>query len=298
MAPITSLLLVDKPVGVTSFSSLSPIKREIERKVGHAGTLDKFAHGLMIVLTGNMTKLNTIFSTLDKKYRATFEFGKITDTLDPEGEVTATGSIPTLEEIQSAIDEHFIGPIDQIPPKYSAIHVNGKRAYSLVRAGKEVELISREITIYSIEIIDYEPPFLTLTIHCSKGTYIRSLARDIAAMCGTVAYVSALERTHIGPYCVTESVDAHNKEMVIESVSNTKNLLHRLGCMGTVIVSKEAIIPLSHGNLPKEEYIMKRMISKESKYAIVESQEKEMLAIVNLDLEDNRKIVSSVAILK
>jgi tRNA pseudouridine55 synthase len=292
---VSSVLLIDKPTGVTSFSSLSPIKREIDKKVGHAGTLDKFAHGLMIVLTGRMTKLNSIFSSLDKTYEATFEFGKMTDTLDPEGEVIQTGPIPTLEEITQAVKEHFDGPILQVPPKYSAIHLNGKRAYELVREGKEVPLIAREVTLYSVDITSYTPPFVTLTIHCSKGTYIRSLARDIAAACNTVAYVTKLERTSIGPYSIQESVSAHDKEALYESLKRSEELLLLHPLVGTIIIDDKAVIPLSHGNLPKNEYIIDSKIQKKTAYAIVYSKDNVMLAVVALD--DNKQISSSVAIL-
>jgi len=292
---VSSILLIDKPTGVTSFSSLSPIKREIDKKVGHGGTLDKFAHGLMIVLTGRMTKLNSIFSSLDKKYEATFEFGKMTDTLDPEGEVIQTGPIPTLEEITQAVKEHFNGPILQVPPKYSAIHLNGKRAYELVREGKDVPLVAREVTLYSVDITSYTPPFVTLTIHCSKGTYIRSLARDIALACNTVAYVTKLERTSIGPYSIQESVSAHDKEALHESVKRSEELLLLHPLVGTIIVDDKAVIPLSHGNLPKNEYIIDSKIQKKTTYAIVYSKDSVMLAVVALD--DNKQISSSVAIL-
>ncbi len=292
---VSSVLLIDKPTGVTSFSSLSPIKREIDKKVGHAGTLDKFAHGLMIVLTGRMTKLNSIFSSLDKTYEATFEFGKMTDTLDPEGEIIQTGPIPTLEEITQAVKEHFDGPILQVPPKYSAIHLNGKRAYELVREGKDVPLIAREVTLYSVDITSYTPPFVTLTIHCSKGTYIRSLARDIAAACNTVAYVTKLERTSIGPYSIQESVSAHDKEALYESLKRSEELLLLHPLVGTIIIDDKAVIPLSHGNLPKNEYIIDSKIKKKTAYAIVYSKDNVMLAVVVLD--DNKQISSSVAIL-
>lgn len=292
---VSSVLLIDKPTGVTSFSSLSPIKREIDKKVGHGGTLDKFAHGLMIVLTGRMTKLNSIFSSLDKTYQATFEFGKITDTLDPEGEVIGTGKIPPLDEITKVIKEQFIGPISQVPPKYSAIHLNGKRAYELVREGKEVPLVAREVTIYSITITSFNPPFVTLTIHCSKGTYIRSLARDIASSCGTVAYVTELERTHIGPYSLTDSVKAEDKEALRKSVTLSEKLLLLHPFMGTIVVDDKAVIPLSHGNLPRNEYIVESKIQNETKYAIIYSKDDLILAVVALD--DEKNITSSIAIL-
>ncbi len=295
MEIVSSVLLIDKPTGVTSFSSLSPIKRAIDKKVGHGGTLDKFAHGLMIVLTGRMTKLNSIFSSLDKKYKATFEFGILTDTLDPEGEVIKRGAIPTLDEIITVIEKEFKGPISQVPPKYSAIHLNGKRAYELVREGKEVPLVPREVTIHSIKEIYYTPPYLTLTIHCSKGTYIRSLARDIAASCNTVAYVTELERTHIGPYSLADSVKAEDKEALQRSVQLSESILQSHPLMGTIVVDDRAVIPLSHGNLPHKEDIIETKLHDGTKYAIIYNKNSSMLAVVALD--DEKNISSSIAIL-
>ncbi|MCK9599188.1 MAG: tRNA pseudouridine(55) synthase TruB, partial [Sphaerochaeta sp.] len=194
MGTNASILLINKKPGITSFSSLNDIKRTIEAKVGHAGTLDKFAQGLLIVLTGSMTRLNVLFSSMDKTYRAQIAFGSETDTLDPEGQVIAVADVPGYERIQKSIPS-FIGSLEQQPPQYSALHINGKRASDLARRGHEVQMAKRPITVYSFEPVSYEQGILVADIHVSKGTYIRSLARDLGLAAGSRAHLVGLTRT-------------------------------------------------------------------------------------------------------
>ncbi|MDC7239348.1 MAG: tRNA pseudouridine(55) synthase TruB, partial [Spirochaetales bacterium] len=203
-------MFLHKKTGVTSFQALGRIKKVLAtRKVGHTGTLDKFAEGLLILLTGKLTRLNALITGLDKEYEALVRFGRETDTLDPEGEVVAEAAVPSLEQIEAVMDS-FRGKIQQIPPSYSAIHIDGKRAHELVRSGKEVEMPSREIEIFDLEILGYEAPDLKLRVHCSKGTYIRSLARDIGQACGSRAYVQELIRTAVGPFSLKEAVEVED----------------------------------------------------------------------------------------
>ena len=204
MADSFSLILMDKPSGVTSFSSLGPIKREHRGvKVGHAGTLDKFASGLMVVLLGGATKLNPVFSSFDKEYIASVSFGAETDTLDPEGEVVAEGPIPSEEAIRSILPS-FLGRQMQIPPAYSAIHVDGRRAYKEARKGNGPEMPEREIEISSIELLSFDGSEAIIRTSVSKGTYIRALARDIALRLGSRAHLSQLRRLRIGPWTLDD----------------------------------------------------------------------------------------------
>jgi tRNA pseudouridine55 synthase len=197
---IDGILLLDKPAGQTSFQSLAAVKRRLgTRRVGHAGTLDKFAEGLLVVLAGRMTRLCPFATSLDKEYVAVATFGKGTDTLDPEGSVTAEGPVPGLAQLEASLAS-FRGELQQRPPAYSAIHVGGRRSYEAARSGEELVLAPRTVIIHSLQLVDYAPPNATLRICCSKGTYIRSLARDIAALLGTCAYLSALRRTRIGGF--------------------------------------------------------------------------------------------------
>ena len=188
------IILLDKPPGLTSFQSLGSLKKCLgTRWVGHAGTLDKFAEGLLIVMVGRMTRLCAVATAFDKEYLATFTFGTGTDTLDPEGAVTGSGPVPTRAELEAVLPE-FRGAISQVPPVYSAIHVDGKRASAAARQGETVQLRPRAVTVAALEILDASPrsPDVAFRISCSKGTYVRSLARDIAARLGTVAHVSRL----------------------------------------------------------------------------------------------------------
>ena len=202
-----SLLLMDKKEGVTSFSSLYPVKKEHKgEKVGHAGTLDKFASGLMVVFIGTATRLNPVFSSFGKKYRGRLKFGAETDTLDPEGNIVKESSyIPMLEEIEKILPT-FIGKQLQTPPLYSALHIDGKRAYQIARKGLDVEMEPREIEISTLNIVSYEDGILEFETNVSKGTYIRSLARDIAYRLNTCGHLVSLRRLEVGPFTL-EDID-------------------------------------------------------------------------------------------
>lgn len=193
------LLILNKPEGVTSFASLGEVKKVYGKKVGHTGTLDKFASGLMLVLTGGATKLSPCFSHMDKVYRAEIAFGSETDTLDPEGKVIYEAGLPSEENLLKAI-EKFKGEIDQTPPLYSAIHVDGKRAYREARRGGEIEMPSRKVMIHYLKLESFDGQKAIIETKVSGGTYIRSLARDIAIEAGSRAHLSALERLSIGPF--------------------------------------------------------------------------------------------------
>ena len=215
----SGLIILNKPSGITSFRVLSTIKKRLNSgKVGHTGTLDKFAEGLMLVLTGKMTKLAPFFSNMDKEYIGIYKFGEETDTLDPEGNITATAIVPAINLIEKKINT-FIGNIMQRPPDFSAIHINGRRAYKLAISGRKPDLAERAVSIYDYKILEWNPPYLTVKVKCSKGTYIRSLAKDLGTACGSRAYVSSLFRTKVGLWDVKKSVspDSFNPEQDIIS---------------------------------------------------------------------------------
>ena len=199
------LILLNKKSGVTSFQALGEVKKTFStRKAGHTGTLDKFATGLLLVLVGRASKLSFLFNNFSKEYRGTILFGEETDTLDPEGEVIATGPIPSREEVEAVLDA-FRGNILQSPPAYSALHIDGHRAYELARQGKVPEMKKRPITIHELEIVSWTAPEAVIRVKVSAGTYIRSLARDIALAAGTRARLSALERISVGPFHLEEA---------------------------------------------------------------------------------------------
>lgn len=201
---MSGIVLINKKPGLTSFQTLFPLKRALKKtKIGHCGTLDKFAEGLIVALIGPMTRLNPFFSALDKEYEAKIVFGQESDTLDPEGVIVKHAPLPRKEMVKQAIKQ-LQGPILQRPPVYSAIKINGKRASDRVRQeGAQLEIAPRSVCIHSIQWLDEAfcpdlAPSALLKISCSKGTYIRSLARDLALACHSAAYVKTLKRTAIG----------------------------------------------------------------------------------------------------
>jgi tRNA pseudouridine55 synthase len=207
-----SILLIDKPSGMTSFGVVARIRRRLSQhlgkkaKVGHTGTLDPFATGLMIIVTGKECRNAMQYSKLDKEYEAVFELGKTSSTGDPEGELTpVSDAIPTKEAVEAALAQ-FTGTITQRPPMYSAIKINGQRAYKLARKGEVVEIPEREVTVFSLELIDYTYPDLRIRTHVSSGTYIRSLGEDIGRVLGTGAYTRALRRTKVAEYSVADAL--------------------------------------------------------------------------------------------
>lgn len=215
------ILLIDKPVGWTSFDvvakirgmrraafkaqGVAPTKRQL--RVGHAGTLDPFATGLLVILLGDATKRSDEFLKQDKTYEATIVLGATSTTGDPEGEITQVSNVqPSEGDVQAALKQ-FSGQITQTPPIYSAIKVNGQRAYKLARKGQAVEIPTRQVTIHSLELLDYTYPTLKIRTHVSSGTYIRSLAEDIGNVLGTGAYCSELRRITIGDMHINDAMD-------------------------------------------------------------------------------------------
>jgi len=205
-------IILDKPVGLGSTQAVSAVKRalreagEPKTKVGHGGTLDPLASGVLPIALGEATKLAGRMLDATKAYDFTIRFGEETDTLDLEGKVIATSAVrPTREEIE-AILLRFTGPIRQTPPAFSALKVDGKRAYDLARAGEEVALKVREVTIHTLSPIEVKDDEATLSATVSKGTYIRSLARDIAHALGTVGHVTMLRRTKAGPFTLEKAI--------------------------------------------------------------------------------------------
>lgn len=205
------ILLIDKPPAMTSFGVVARVRRVLSEKagkkvkVGHTGTLDPFATGLMVIVTGKKCREAEKYSKLDKAYRAEIILGQASSTGDPEGELSVISSRqPELKEIQQVVDR-LTGEIWQTPPAYSAIKIDGERAYKRARRGETVEVPKRKVTIYSLEILDYNWPRLTIEAHVSSGTYIRTLAEDIGLGLQVGAYCSALRRTRIDDYKVEDA---------------------------------------------------------------------------------------------
>jgi tRNA pseudouridine55 synthase len=205
------ILLIDKPAEMTSFGVVARVRRVLTNqaqkkvKVGHTGTLDPFATGLMILVIGKECKNAGHYTKLDKIYEATIRLGQTSTTGDPEGEITDVADVvPTREEVERAISQ-FTGEIRQRPPIFSAIKIDGQRAYKLARDGVEVEIPERTVTIYSLEVVEYTYPELKIRTHVSSGTYIRSLASDIGQSLKTGAYCTELRRTAISEWTLAEA---------------------------------------------------------------------------------------------
>jgi tRNA pseudouridine55 synthase len=203
------LLNLNKPAGMTSRDVVNEIQRLVmPHKIGHAGTLDPLATGVLLVTIGQATRLEEYLHRLPKRYLATFLLGRKSDTEDVTGSVEELPSppVPSEEQLRAALPR-FVGEIEQVPPAFSALKIGGRRAYQLARKGKEVSLAPRMVQVHAIDLVSYTYPALVLDIRCGSGTYVRSLGRDIARAAGTEAVMSALVRTAIGPFRVQDAVE-------------------------------------------------------------------------------------------
>jgi tRNA pseudouridine55 synthase len=205
---ISGLLNINKPTGITSHDVVARVRKLArQRKVGHSGTLDPMATGVLLVCLGQATRLIEYLMPGQKQYRATVRFGITTDTLDAEGQVTAQKDISGLTETRlRGVLPTFLGEIEQLPPLFSALKRGGKPLYKLARAGQPIEVEPRQITIESLAWVGWQPPDLILDIVCSPGTYIRSLARDLGEAVGTGAHLAALTRTASGDWSLPDAV--------------------------------------------------------------------------------------------
>jgi tRNA pseudouridine55 synthase len=273
----SGLVLLNKPEGVTSFQALGPLKRALGlRQAGHLGTLDRFAGGLLLVLVGASTRLAFLFEDADKAYRAVLFFGRSTDTLDPEGRVVAQAPVPSRQCIEQAL-KGFRGPIQQVPPEYSAVHVDGQRAYRVARAGGKPELRSRAVTVHRLEMLRYDPPELELAIDCSKGTYVRALARDLARQAGSCAYVSRLSRVRVGVFSLGEAVAPRDFQAAAHLLPPSR-FLPRLGGIGMLRLDpgrREAVL---NGRPLRDDWCLPQPLQ-DGQYAVLDAEER-LLAMV------------------
>ncbi len=202
------VLVVDKPAGITSFDAVARVRRALgERRVGHTGTLDPMATGVLPICVGEATKLVPFLVSGDKEYEAEARLGVTTDTLDATGNVTAEtdASGVARADVERAL-AGFVGTIAQTPPMHSALRVGGQRLYELARRGVEVERQARPVVVHAIELVRWAPPTLVFRVRCGKGTYVRSLAADLGAALGVGAHLTALRRTRVGPFGLGNAV--------------------------------------------------------------------------------------------
>lgn len=229
------IIIINKPKGCTSHDIVYKIKKICGEKVGHTGTLDPNATGVLPILVGNGTKLSKYLINHDKKYIATIKLGIKTDTGDTEGEIIETKKVPMINEqiIENALKK-FIGKQAQTPPIYSAIKVKGKKLYEYARKGEQVQIPSREITIYSISLIKINNDELQIEVECSKGTYIRTLCEDISNELGTVGYMKELERTKVGQFVMEQAITINNdvtKQNIENNIISIEKFLKEYDCI-------------------------------------------------------------------
>jgi tRNA pseudouridine55 synthase len=205
---VSGVIVVDKPVGLTSHEVVQIIRRGTNiRRAGHTGTLDPRASGVLVILVGPAVRLSEYVSASDKRYQAVIRLGETTDTYDADGEVLTTGKeVNVTEEQFEETLKSFVGQIEQVPPPYSAIKVQGQKAYEMAREGEEVELAPRIIQVYSLELLEWAPPEAVIDVYCSSGTYVRSLAHDLGEKLGCGATLVGLRRTKSGRFTLRDAI--------------------------------------------------------------------------------------------
>jgi len=253
---VNGILLLDKPMGLSSNQALQRVKRLFDAaKAGHTGSLDPLATGLLPLCLGYTTKFSAFLLDADKRYRVRVRLGETTETADAEGEIVATASTDgiTAEQVHAVV-AGFVGTIEQLPPMYSAVKHEGQRLYKLAREGKEVERTPRQIQIHALDVLALELPDLILDVHCSKGTYVRTLAEDIGERLGCGAHVAELRRTGVGPYVQGETafVTMDQVEAAAEQGHDALDALllpldSALGHCAAVKLSADAAFYLSQG---------------------------------------------------
>lgn len=242
------IIVIDKPKDYTSHDVVAIVKKKLGEKVGHTGTLDPNATGVLPLLIGKGTKLSSYLMEHDKTYEVVLKLGEKTDTADGEGAILETKEVsPKVWEKVSEVFFSFIGKQTQTPPMYSAIKVNSKKLYEYARSGKQVEIPKREIEIYAIEIEKQgiEKKEITFTVHCSKGTYIRSLCEDIATKLGTVGYMKELRRKTVGKFTLDEAISLEAFEKMEMKEVQQK-----------IRTAEEVLVDIPRCNLPEKKFTL------------------------------------------
>ena len=204
---VSGVLVIDKPVGMTSHDVVQAVRRGTGiRRAGHTGTLDPRASGVLVVLVGPAVRLSEFVSASDKRYQAIIRLGESTDTFDAEGEVTRRSPVNISEEQIAEALTQFEGTVEQVPPAYSAKKIQGKKAYELAREGEEVELDAKEIDVYHLELLEWDPPEAIVDVYCSSGTYVRALANDLGEVLGCGGHLVGLRRTKSGEFALRDAI--------------------------------------------------------------------------------------------
>ena len=255
---ISGVLVVDKPVGMTSHDVVQAIRNGTGlRRAGHTGTLDPRASGVLVILVGPAVRLSEYVSASDKRYQAIIRLGGRTDTFDSDGKMTQANQPVNVTESQfEEVLKTFIGEIEQTPPPYSAVKVQGRKAYEMARQGEDVELAPRKITVHHLEVLEWAPPEVVIDVHCSSGTYVRSLANDLGEKLGCGAYLVGLRRTKSGRFSLRDAVPLRKLQESFHAGNWYQYLIpaaEALGDWPAIELSPDDVEGVRHGHRVKAE---------------------------------------------
>ncbi|PKO15446.1 MAG: tRNA pseudouridine(55) synthase TruB [Chloroflexi bacterium HGW-Chloroflexi-10] len=291
---VSGVLVVDKPIGMTSHDVVQIVRKGTNiRRAGHTGTLDPRASGVLVILVGPAVRLSEYVSASDKRYQAVVQLGISTDTYDADGRVLSTTAVDISEKQFDEVLQSFVGEIEQVPPPYSAVKVQGKKAYEMAREGEEVDLEPRMISVYNLELLEWAPPEAVIDVYCSSGTYVRSLAHDLGEKLGCGAHLIGLRRTKSGRFTLRDAVPLRKLRESFENDSWQNFIIpaaEALSDWPAVILTAEQLDIVRHGRrIPAEEGL--------GKMARAISEEGELIGLMELDPETNewqpKKVFSS-----
>lgn len=253
---ISGVLVVDKPVGMTSHDVVQVIRNGTGlRRAGHTGTLDPRASGVLVILVGPAVRLSEYVSASDKRYQAIIRLGSTTDTFDAEGKFTRSNQPVNVTEAQfEEVLQSFIGEIEQTPPPYSAVKVQGRKAYEMARQGEEVDLTPRKIQVHHLEVLEWAPPEVVVDVHCSSGTYVRSLANDLGEKLGCGAYLVGLRRTKSGRFSLRDATPLRKLQEAFTAGNWYQYLIpaaEALGDWPAIELSPDEVEAVRHGHRVK-----------------------------------------------
>ncbi len=258
---VSGVLVVDKPIGITSHDVVQIIRRGTRiKRAGHTGTLDPRASGVLVILLGPAVRLSEYVSAEDKRYQALIQLGQKTDTYDGEGAITETASVEdiTTEQFEEAL-KGFVGEIEQVPPPYSAVKVNGRKAYEMARKGEKVELEPRIIHVHDLELLEWDAPQALIDVHCSSGTYVRSLANDLGEKLGCGAMLAGLRRTKSGKFTLRDAIPLRKLTEAFQDGTWYKYLIPAADALAewpTIHLASEEVDMVRHGHrIAREEKI-------------------------------------------
>jgi tRNA pseudouridine55 synthase len=281
---ISGVLVVDKPVGLTSHDVVQIVRKGTNiRRAGHTDTLDPRASGVLVILIGPAVRLSEYVSATDKRYQAVVRLGVSTDTYDADGQIEQTSAVEVSETQFESVLKNFIGEIEQVPPPYSAVKVKGRRAYEMAREGEEVDLTPRKIQVYNLELLEWAPPEAVIDVYCSSGTYVRSLANDLGQSLGCGAHLVGLRRTKSGRFTLRDAVPLRKLREQFENGTWYQLLIpaaEALSDWPAIELTTEEVEAIRHGHripgTPAERSMVRGI-----------SEQGELVALLELDADTN-----------